>query len=132
MTLNATVDEMKDEALLDDDRIIIEAIEFDHIEDDEAIEPDVQPSNLIANIETSDQIEKIAESAASETTLPQPQKRKNICLICNKTFAQPKNLARHRLIHLKNKTKETDFQCTVCGWFFAFINKNSNKHHIFT
>lgn len=119
--------------LLDDDQILDEAIEFDSIEEDQIIshaeiaienEPLLQQSRL--SNDTADEIEDSVKPAeASEKSSDEPPKPQNVCQICNKTFAKPKNLVRHKVVHEKNKNKETDFECTVCGLYYRHFTKST-------
>lgn len=128
------MDGKNDDMLLEDDQILDETIEFDSIEEDEIIsqteiaienEPLLQQSHLSNH--TADEIEDSVNPAeASAKSSDEPPKPQNVCQICNKTFAKPKNLVRHKVVHEKNENKETDFECTVCGLYYRHFTK---KHH---
>lgn len=61
------------------------------------------------------QVEKIEYTETEIEHLEEEPQLQNLCDICNKSFATPKSLERHKTSHESNKKKVADYQCNICG-----------------
>lgn len=66
-------------------------------------------------MKTHHQTDNIEYIEAEVETLAETSSQQNFCDICNKSFATPKSLERHRIKH--ENAKKTDFTCNVCGLY---------------
>lgn len=82
------------------------------------------PSNdlLLEHLKVHDHDEIVEHQVDSIVSFNKSSQPQNTCHICSRTFARARNLERHKLIHAKLKTKPTDFQCTICGWYSLLIS----------
>lgn len=68
-------------------------------------------------MKSHNQKESVGRTSHSLAPTDNYSKPKYSCEICNKTFARPINLERHKVKHEKNEGELNSFECTVCGWF---------------
>lgn len=80
------------------------------------------------HMKTHHQAVNIEYIEAEVDTLATTSSLQNFCDICNKSFATPKSLERHRLKHDSNK--KTDFKCNVCGLYLLVYSNEEFRFEL--